>query len=172
MNLLGAMPDSAEKQVVRLLEDIVSSLPSGCARIEFKNLKKGFTEVALVPSNDHAAEFGAMFFDEELYAVFFRRGKCSTTYECPWEIKLTLSDSLEKHLAVLKRMCLAVIEGKCEHRLGHISLRGSVYVDESEVYRVIDLPKLPPRMQAQVIRYLPFCPGAEKYSPSLPIHSL
>jgi len=163
---------TVQKQLGRLFDDISATLPSRCAHIECKNPRKEIIEMALVPGNEDSAEFGAIFLDGDLYAAFFGRGKLSTTYECPWEFNLRRSDGLEKQLAVIERMCLAVIAGRCEHRLGRLSIRGTINVSEQEVYQVTDLPLFPPRRQRQLIQYAPYYPGAESHSRSFPKLSL
>jgi len=69
-------------------------------------------------------------------------------------------------------MCLAVIAGKCEHRLGLMSVRGTIIVGAQEVYRVTDLPVFHPRRLRQLIQYAPYYPGAEGHSTTVPRLSL
>ncbi len=145
-----------QKQVRRLFDNIAATLPLGCAHVEHKQSRKEIVEMALVPKNEQAAEFGAIFLDGDLYAAFFGRGKISTTYECPWDLHLRQSDGFHKQLAVMEKMCLAVIAGKCEHRLGRLSIRGTIYVGGQEVYGVRDLPIFHPRRQRQLIQYAPY----------------
>jgi hypothetical protein len=169
------IPHSAESQVVRLFKDILATLRAGCAHAESKNPRKGITDVAFVPTNDRAAKFGAVFFDEDLYAVFFGGAKRLSQYESPWEIKLKRSDGSDKQLAVIERMCLAVIAGRCEHRVKRWGVQGTIKVSEKEVYSITDLGILEilrPHRSTEVVKYEPYYPGAESHSRSFPKLSL
>ena len=161
-----------QKQVRRLFDNIAATLPLGCAQVECRQPREEIVEMALVPKNEEAAEFGATFLDGDLYAAFFGRGKISTTFECPWDLHLRKSDGFHRQLAVLEKMCLAVIAGRCEHRLGRLSIRGTIYVGEREVYGVRDLPIFHPRRQRQLIQYAPYHPSAERHSANFPKLSL
>jgi hypothetical protein len=174
VNRLTNIAEVTEKQLVRLFEDVLSTLPPSCASLELKpaSKDKDIHELAIVPVNESSAEFGVILMSGDLYAAFFGRGKLSTTYECPWEIGLSRRDGLTEHLAVIEKMSLAVIAGRCEHLLGRMSIRGTIHVSEKEAYRVTDIPKFPPRRERRIVQYDPYCPGAENHSRSFPRVSL
>ena len=159
MTLSATVPGKSEKQVLRLFENLLATLPPHCVRIESRTLKKRFTEIALLPANERCAEFGVMFCDGYIYAVLFASGDLSTVYECPFAIKLTPSDGLDEHLAVIERMCLAVIAGRCEHHYKRLGLQGVILVSDSEVYRMTDvgLSRLfSSRHTLHVVKYEPY----------------
>lgn len=158
----------AQTRVGRLFDDALATLPSGCAQVECRKPRNEILEMALVPGNERSAEFGAIFLDQELYAAFFGRGKLFTTYECPWEFNLRRSDGFEKQLAVLEKMCLAVIAGRCEHRLGRWTTRGTIYVDEQEVFRVTDLLTFRLQRPRLLIQYAPYYSVDQNHSATFP----
>jgi len=166
-----------QRQVVRLFEDVLSTLPANCASLEHRTppKEKDIEDVALVPTNEKSAEFGVILIGGELYAVFFGRGTLSTSYECPWEIGLRSRDWLAEHLAVIEKMCLAVIAGRCTHRYQRLGIEGAIDVSEREVYRVRDvglLRILAPRRLLSAVQYAPYFPGAENHSRTFPKLSL
>jgi hypothetical protein len=171
------MTDATQKQVMRLFEDVLSTLPTNCASLELRTppKEKDIEDVALAPTNAKSAEFGVTLMGRQLYAVFFGRGTLSTTYECPWEIGLGRRDGLAEHLAVIERMCLAVIAGHCTHRYQRIGIEGAIHVSEREVYRVRDVGLLrifSPRRRLSVVQYPPYFSGAENHSRTFPKLSL
>lgn len=97
-----------------------------------------------------------MFFDGHLYGAFFGRKPFFTTYESPWELRLSRADGLDKHVAVLKKMCEAVAAGTCEHRITVLSVSGTIRVDDGRVFRVLDLPVFHPRRVRKTIVYEPY----------------
>lgn len=164
--ILSDTLDVAAKQVIRLFEDILATLPPGCATLEWR-VTKMFPNIAVMPTNVKSAEFGVLVNEPSLYGISFGRGKLTSQFECPWEIGLKRSDSLDRQLSVLERMSRAVIAGRCEHLLAHISIRGTIYVSEKEIYRISDLPKLPPRWRKQIIRYEPYYPTPKNHQSPL-----
>lgn len=110
------------------------------------------TIVWLRPANRESAEFSAH--TEDGYAlvdVSFGRG---TTFELPWEAKLPNDASFEMILEAVKAIALAVIAGKCEDRLGLLSITGVIRVDEKQVLKVRDC--LHPNLHPRVVRYAPY----------------
>lgn len=146
---------TAEAQVLHLFEGIVKALPADCVTLT-RSEGKYFTDIVLQPANRESAEFGVLIDEPNLYAVFFGRSKFFTQFECPWEIKLGRSDGLDRELSTLEKMCLAVIAGRCEHRRGHLSVRGTIYAAQKDIYRVTDLPKFPFKRRVELIRYAPY----------------
>jgi hypothetical protein len=143
-------------QIVRFFEEILSKLPSGACSLRRKDKdRRSCAEVALIPTNESSAEFGAMFHDEKLYGTFFGRDRFFTTYEVPWELKLELSDGIGKQLAALNDMCQAVIAGMCEHRVTKFSVLGVIRPSAENVYRVWNLG-IHPRRQRMAILYSPY----------------
>jgi hypothetical protein len=165
-------PESAsetETQVTLLFEDVLARLPPGCARLGRRKTDNYVHELALVPASDRSAEFGVIFMDGKLYAAFFGCERQSTTYESPWEIGLRRRDGLDKQLAIIERMCLAVVAGRCEHRYRRVGIEGVIHVSDNEVYRVTDVGLLRilfPRHASEVVLYAPCFPGAENLSRS------
>jgi len=177
MNRSTDMTDATQKQVMRLFEDVLSTLPTNCASLELRTPPKvkDIEDVALVPTNAKSAEFGVILIGGELYAAFFGRGTLSTTYECPWEIGLGRRDGLAEHLAVIEKMCLAVVPGRCTHRYQRRGIEGAIQVSEREVYRVRDVGLLrifSLRRLLSVVQYAPCFPGAENHSRTFPKLSL
>jgi hypothetical protein len=131
--------------------------------------------VALIPSNEQSAEFGAAVMGDSLYSVFFGRDPTFTDFECPWEIGLRRSSGLAPQLDVIRKMSIAVIAGKCEHRFERRSILGTISVSETERYRVRDIPLLGwlrPRRNVEAVRYAPYFPDAENHTRSFPRLSL
>jgi hypothetical protein len=158
------------RHVTMLFEDILATLPESCASLEIQP-QEGFNgfSVALIPSNKRSAEFGAMVLEGSLYTAFFGKAPTFTDFECPWELGLRRSSGLPPQLDVLRRMCLAVVAGKCEHRLERTSTRALIYVSETEIYQGGDSPLLGwlrPRRTIEAIHYAPYFPGAENHSQS------
>lgn len=171
------MTEATERQLVRLFQDILYTLPPNCASLRIKEAPKdkGIRDLAIVPANTRSAEFGVILMSGELYAAFFGPERLSTTYECPWEIGLSKRDGLAEHLAVIEKMCLAVIAGRCEHRYRRWGIEGVIHVSEEKIYRVSDVGLLRfffPRRDPKIIQYAPYYPGAEKHSRSFPKLSL
>jgi hypothetical protein len=161
-----------ETRVTVLFEDILATLPSGCASLRTERAKGApGPAVVLVPSNKQSAEFGAMVMDRDLYSAFFGRGATFTTFECPWELNLSRSAGLDLQLEVLTKMCVAVIAGRCEHRFERYSTGGVICVSEKEIYRVRDL-YFWPRKNLEVVHYAPYYPGAESHTRPSPRLSL
>jgi|SRR5580658_1702405 hypothetical protein len=163
------MTDATQRQVVRLFEEVLSTLPANCASLELRTppKEKDIEDVALVPTNEKSAEFGVTLIGGELYAVFFGRGTLSTTYECPWEIGLRRRDGLAEHLAVIEKMCLAVIAGRCTHRYQRLGIEGAIHVSERQAYRVRDVGLLrifSPRRLVSAVQYAPYFPAAENHA--------
>lgn len=176
MKLSHDIPDATGRRVTHLFDDILATLPDNCASLKIEPQKSfnGFS-VALIPSNERSAEFGAVVMEGDLYSAFFGRGSTFTTFECPWEIGLRRSDGLAQHFDVIRKMCLAVIAGRCEHRFERRSVQGTISVSEKEGYRVGDIPLLGwlrPRRKVEVIQYAPYFPGAENHTRSFPRLSL
>src|SRR5207344_1107106 len=96
-------------------------------------------------SNGTSAQFGEMFLDGRLYGAFFGHEPFFTTYECPWELKLGLHDGFDKQLEALKKMCEAVIAGRCEHRVTRFTLVGTITAGDSGTFRVVNIPIFHPR---------------------------
>jgi hypothetical protein len=168
--------ETTVRQVTSLFEDILATLPEGCASLKTEPQKRldGFS-VALVPANEQSAEFGAMVLEGSLYSAFFGRDPTFTDFECPWELGLRRSAGLADQLNVIGKMCIAVIAGKCEHRFERRSHRGTIFVSETEIYRVADIPLLGwlrLRREVEVKQYVPYFPGAENHSRSFPRLSL
>ncbi len=164
------IPDTTTRQVTRLFEDILATLPEGCASLKIEPEKgiDGFS-VALIPSNEQSAEFGAMVLESGIYSAFFGRGSTFTTFECPWEIGLRRSDGLAEHMDVIRKMCLAVVAGRCEHRFERRSTRGVIHVSEKEVYQVGDVGIIGliwPRRNLRAVQYAPYFLGAESHAQS------
>jgi hypothetical protein len=163
------------RQAARLFEDILATLPAECASLEIKRNKDGSEiEVSRVPANTEGAEFGAMIFSGVVYSADF--GKAPTfTFEFPWEVGLSRKAGFDQQLAVVKRMCLAVIAGKCEHGRERFGTLGSVLISDNEVYRATDHPLLAifrRRHNLGVTRYAPYDEDATAHSQSFPRLSL
>jgi len=158
--------DPSIHPITVLFQNVLATLPTGCATLKRESIRgnpKDFT-VALIPSNESSAEFGATMFGGELYSAHFGRGEIFTTYEAPWELKLPRSARLDQQLSALSKMCRAVIAGRCEHRLERRSTRGQIFVSETEIYRVADMGVgllFRPRKNVEVTTYAPYYPGAE-----------
>jgi hypothetical protein len=99
----------------------------------------------MIPFNGASAQFGAMFFGGALYGAFFGREPFLTTYEAPWELHLGRRDGFDKHLGALKKMCEAVVAGRCDHRIGIFSITGTITARDGSLFRVVDLPMFHPR---------------------------
>jgi hypothetical protein len=150
--------DQAEPaEVARMFEEVLSTLPHACASVQQKEEGKDApAEVSIIPSNPAAAQFGAMFFSGKLYAAFFGREPFFTTYEAPWELNLRRQDGFDKELGALKKMCKAVLAGRCEHRVKIFRLVGVISAHDGSVFRVGDLPVFHPRRQRGTIIYEPY----------------
>ena len=155
---IGPVTDQSElSQVARMFEEIVATLPPGCATLRCKEEgEKAPAEVAILPVNEGSAEFGAMFFGRRLYGAFFGREPLWTTYEAPWELNLDRRDGVEKQLAALRKMCEAVVAGRCEHLVTMFSLLGTIRAADGSVFRVCDLPCFHPRRLRERIVYEPY----------------
>jgi len=137
----------------QLFEDILVALPVGAATLEARRTRddRG-TIVWLKPSNKNAAEFSGHTEDgSTLVDVSFGRG---TTFELPWEANLPSDASFESILEAVKAMCLAVIAGKSQERLGLLGITGTIRVDEKRMFQVTRFfyPNLHPR----IVRYAPY----------------
>ena len=164
-----ASDQDAANQVAQIFQEILATLPSGCAsllHIEEEEGKDHPAEVSLLPSNAASAPFGASFFSGRLYGAFFGRPPLITNYEAPWELNLRCSDDLEKHFAVLKKMCEAVVAGKCQHRIGTLSLTGMIRASDGSIFRVVDLSVFRPRLVRKIVVYEPYKAGFEAAAPS------
>lgn len=75
------------------------------------------------------------------------------------ELNLRCSDDLDKHFAVLKKMCEAVVAGKCQHRIGTLSLTGTISASDGTKFRVVDLPVFHPRLVRKKVVYEPYKAG-------------
>ncbi len=150
--------DRAEPtQVARMFEEVLATLPYGCASVEQKEEGKDApAEVSIIPSNPAAAQFGAMFFGGKLYAAFFGREPFFTTYEAPWELNLCRRDGFDKELGALKKMCEAVVAGRCEHRVTLFRLVGVISAYDGSVFHVGDIPVFHPRRLRATIIYEPY----------------
>ena len=164
-----ASDQDAANQVAQMFQEILATLPSGCASlllIEEEEGKDHPAAVSLLPSNAASAPFGALFFSGRLYGAFFGRPPFITNYEAPWELNLRCSDDLEKHFAVLKKMCEAVVAGKCQHRIGTLSLTGTIRASDGSIFRVVDLSVFRPRLVRKIVVYEPYKAGFEAAAPS------
>src|SRR5690348_12167752 len=87
MTKASDISDEHGKQLVQLLEDIVSELPEGVATLEASRTRDNQgTIVSLTPANEQSAGFSAHTQDGlPLVDVSFGHG---TTFELPWEAKL------------------------------------------------------------------------------------
>ena len=159
-----AIKNEAAQQVMRLFEDIHAALPSGCAELVSRPTSDNFGfEVALISSNERSAEVGGMIMDGELYSAFFGKAPTFTTFEFPWEVGLSRKSGLDAQLEALRKMCLAVIAGKCEHRHGRVGTRGTIFASETKVFCVTDYPILAifrRQRDPKVTRYAPYYEGA------------
>ncbi len=173
MNFQTTSNQPEADQVAHMFQEILSTLPSGCAVLQRKEEgKKAPAEVSIIPSNAASAEFGAMFFGGTLYAAFFGRDSSFTTYESPWELQLTLSDGFETQLGVLKKMCEAVVSGSCEHRITTFSLLGTVRASDGSTFRIRNIPIYHPRRLRRTVIYEPYDPGAQSVAPTLSAQSV
>jgi hypothetical protein len=148
---------TTERLVTGLFQDILESLPTGCASLRIQPTKDPqIFSVSLVPSNERSAEFGTMVSEDGIYSVFFGKKPTFTDFECPWEIGLPRSAGLDRHFDIIRKMCLAVIAGRCEHHFERRSTRGLIHVSEKEVYRVADIGIMrllwPRRKNLQVVK--------------------
>lgn len=155
---LETTPDQSEpNQVAKVFAEILSALPSGCASLQWKEEgKEAPEEVSVLPSNAASAQFGAIFFGGSLYGAFFGREPFLTTYEAPSELHLSRRDGFDKHLGRLKKMCEAVVAGRCDHRVGLFSITGTIAVSDESPLRVVDLPMFHPRRVRTRIIYEPY----------------
>lgn len=140
-----------------MFDEVLATLPSGCASLQRKEEEKDApAELAIVPANEASARFGAIFFGGKLYAAFLEREPFSTTYEVPWELNLHRTDGVEKQLAALRKMCEAVVAGRCEHLVTTFSLLGTIRAADGSVFRVCDIPCFHPRRLRTRIIYDPY----------------
>ncbi|PYQ41948.1 MAG: hypothetical protein DMG99_09925 [Acidobacteria bacterium] len=113
-----ASDQDAANQVAQIFQEILATLPSGCAsllHIEEEEGKDHPAEVSLLPSNAASAPFGASFFSGRLYGAFFGRPPLITNYEAPWELNLRCSDDLEK---ITGAVMIRMEEAELEKRFG------------------------------------------------------
>jgi hypothetical protein len=157
MTIRAVNDQSEANQVARVFEEILATLPHGCASLQQKEEgEKAPAEVSIIPSNEASAQFGAMFFDRRLYAAFFGRGLFFTTYESPWELNLRSRDGFDRQLGALKKMCEAVVAGRCEHRASTLSLLGTIRASDGSMFRVRDLLIFHPRRLRGTTIYQPY----------------
>ena len=156
-----------------MFEEILAALPSGCASLQRKGERKEFPEeVCVVPSNGSSAQFGAMFFGGMLYGAFFGRAPFLTTYEAPWELNLGRRDGFDKQLGALKKMCEAVVAGRCEHRIRMLSLVGIISASDGSTFRVDDLLAFHRRRLRKTLIYEPYERGSDSVALSPSIQSV
>jgi hypothetical protein len=162
--------DSTRNLVTGLFQQILDTLPTGCASLSVEPSKDPeIISVLLVPSSERSAKFGVVLMGERFDSVFFGRSPTYTHFECPWEIGLSRSAGLDQHLDVVSKMCLGVIAGKCEHRIERRWTRGVIHISEKEGYQVRDVGILRliwPRRNLQAVQYEPYFPGAESQAQS------
>jgi len=176
MTHTDAVKDATVRQVKRLLEDIHATLPAGCAELRSRPTIDNFGfEISIIPANEQCAEVGATIVGGDLYSADFGKAPTFTTFEFPWEVGLSRKSGLDEQLEALKKICLAVIAGNCEHRHGRLGTLGAVFANETEAFRVTDYYPLAifrRRVGPEVTRYAPYYEGAATHSQSFPRLSL
>lgn len=137
-------------RLLDLFQELLDSLPAGTATLESKRTQNDDgTIIRLMPSNRHAAQFGAHTEDGalSLIDVFFGSG---TTFE--------LEGDVNELLALVRRSGLAVISGRCEERFGFLGVRGKIQMGGGKVYRCTHY--FHPRLYPKTVRYKPYDPVA------------
>jgi hypothetical protein len=108
------------------IEQVVAELPRGAARLEKKRGKDGGIALNIIPSNPHAAPMGAHAENgSELVDFWF--GEFGTTWELPIEGQNPGATKTEV-LAEVQQLCRAVLDGRCEERIGLFWTAGIIYV--------------------------------------------
>jgi hypothetical protein len=152
------IPDKDGRRVAQLFEDVLATLPAGAATLETRRTHDDrATIITLKPSNKKSSavsvhmEDGGKFVDVSLGEL--------TTLEFPWEAHLPKDPSFDLVLEEMKKICLAVIAGHCEHRFGFLGIRGTIRVG-GEVYRCTHF--FYPRLCPKTVRYEPYLPADRK----------
>jgi hypothetical protein len=134
-------------RVLNLCQELLRALPQGVATLESKRTQRDDgTIIRLVPSNPRSAPFGVHTEDDNylLVDVFFGSG---TTFELEDRDRGEL-------LALVRRLGLAVISGRCEERFGFLGVRGEIRVKEKPGYRSAHY--FHPRLFPKTVQYEPY----------------
>ena len=159
MTMSVTIPDADGKRVLQVFEEILATLPEGTARVEVRRTQDDTaTVITLKPSNKkssslsvHREDGGGECVDVSLAGL--------TTLEFPWEAHLPKSPSFDLVLEKIRKICLAVVAGHCEHRFGFLGIRGTIRVGE-EVYRCTHF--FYPRLRPKTVHYEPYLPANRK----------
>jgi hypothetical protein len=110
-----------------VIEEMVSELPSGTANLVVKNIGNDEVLITVEPANPEAAKISVHL--DRASLIDFHFGEFGGTWELPDE-GISKQKSKESLLQGVKQFTQAVIQGKCEERIGLISTSGILWIDE------------------------------------------
>jgi len=162
MNSVASQPGESANRLVGLFHELLDGLPPETATIGFKRTRNDDGALVwLKPSGQQAAEFSAHIDDEHTSLIDVSFGSGST-FELPCEAKLPSDATFEMVLGVVRDLALAVVAGRCEERFGFLGVRGTIRVDETNVFRCTHF--FYPRLFPKTIHYLPYSSGPRSSS--------
>jgi hypothetical protein len=144
------------RQLLDLFQGILAILPPRTAKLEVKRTGEAdVTLLKLIPRDKSAAVFGVQAKDNlDLVDVIFGLG---SKFGLPWEGMHPKVTALASILVEVREMCLAVVDGRCEERLGFIGRTGIIRVDEQHIYRTRRF--FYPRLIPKTVKYAPYFSG-------------
>lgn len=147
-----------EDELVALFERLLSELPPNTASLEMRRVGRNAEGllITLKPQSPDAASAWAHT-ENGLHVVDFGFGNWESTWELPTEGDNPKADKWELFQEV-EDLCKAVMNGRCEHKRGLLSITGSIHA-RNRTYRVTDM---------FVLRAKPPIRGTYTYGPYVP----
>ncbi len=127
-----------EKELVELLNNLLSEIPPNVASLEVKRAGPNGEGVVVVLKPQNPASAAVVCHAENgLGLVDFSFGEYGPTWELPIEGD-NPEASKNEVLQEIGEMCRSVVAGHCKHKRGFLSITGSIQVGGCR-YRITDL---------------------------------
>jgi hypothetical protein len=154
MNSIAETADEGAERLLRLFQELLSTLPPDTATLSSKRTERDDgTIVWLKPARKRAAEFCAHVEDRNLSLIDVSFG-AGTTFELPSESRLPGDATFDMILEAVREMGRATLAGRCREYFGFIGIRGTIEVSEGEVLRSSRF--FHPRLYPKLMRYEPY----------------
>lgn len=154
MNSVVENTDEGAERLLRLFQELLSTLPPDTATLNSKRTERDDgTIVWLKPVKKNAAEFCAHVEDRNFSLIDVSFG-AGTTFDLPSEFRPPGDVTFDMILETVRQMGLATLAGKCREYFGFLRIRGTIELSDGEILRVSSFFHL--RLFPKLVRYEPY----------------